>query len=61
MAHRQAIARAALAASLLRPDPISTPQSEIKDFHQRLDAVLVRCTRENIQVCPPPDSPQPLP
>lgn len=49
-AHQLAIAKAALSASLLRPDPTSLSRDEIAEFHSRLDKALSHCTPNNIQV-----------
>ena len=48
--HQNAIARASFAAGLLRPDFSAVSRDEIANFHQRLDAAVLRCTSRNIQV-----------
>ncbi len=50
MAHTLAIAKATLAAGLLQQDPKSVSREEINAFHKYLEAALVRCSPENIQV-----------
>ncbi|KAI9884978.1 MAG: kinase subunit of RNA polymerase II carboxy-terminal domain kinase I [Watsoniomyces obsoletus] len=49
--HQLAIAKAALSASLLRPDPVSISRDEISTFHSLLEAALTRCSPPNIQLC----------
>ena len=48
--HSLAIAKASLAAGMIRPDPISIPRTEIAHFHELLEAVLRQCSSTNIQV-----------
>lgn len=50
MAHQVAIAKASLAAGLLRPDPTSVARDEITALHTSLDRALAHCSRANIQV-----------
>ena len=49
-AHNLAIAKASLAAGLMRPDPLPVAKEELKKFHDFLDAVLEKCSPNNIQV-----------
>ena len=44
------IAKASLAATLLRPDPIAVPREEIAQFHLLLDKAITQCSPSNIQV-----------
>lgn len=44
------IAKASLAAALLRPDPISCTKEQAAAFHATLGEALLRCTGANIQV-----------
>jgi len=48
--HQIAIARASLAASLLRADPVPISRDEISNFHVLLDTTLAICSPPNIQV-----------
>lgn len=48
--HQLAIAKAALSASLLRPDPTSVGREEIANFHALLDSAVARCSPPNVQV-----------
>ncbi len=48
--HSVAIAKASLAAGMIRPDPISISKPEIARFHTLFEAVLERCSSANIQV-----------
>lgn len=48
--HQVAIAKASLAAGLLRPDPTSVARDEITALHTSLDRALAHCSRANIQV-----------
>lgn len=48
--HSLAIAKASLAASLMRPEPASVPKADVAHFHRLLDALLSRCTATNVQV-----------
>ena len=48
--HSLAIAKASLAAGMIRPDPTSIPKAEIAHFHILLEAVLKQCSSANIQV-----------
>lgn len=48
--HSLAIAKAALAAALMRPDPVSIPRAEISKFYDLLQNLLSRCSPTNIQV-----------
>jgi len=48
--HSLAIAKASLAAGMMRPDPTSIPRTEIAHFHVLLEAVLKQCSSTNIQV-----------
>ncbi|KAF6218933.1 hypothetical protein HO133_005476 [Letharia lupina] len=49
--HSLAIAKASLAAGMIRPDPTSVPKLEIARFHTLLEAVLRQCSSANIQLC----------
>ncbi|KAI5854318.1 hypothetical protein BZA05DRAFT_472938 [Tricharina praecox] len=49
--HAIAIARASLAASLLRADPAALTRDEISHFHSLLSTALSVCSPGNIQVC----------
>lgn len=49
-AHQVAIAKASLAAALLRPDPVSVGRDEIGRFHTHLEQALSKCTPSNVQV-----------
>ncbi|KAL3462571.1 hypothetical protein BJX64DRAFT_258964 [Aspergillus heterothallicus] len=49
--HQVAIAKASLAAGLLRPDPTSVSRDEITILHNYLDRALAHCSYANIQTC----------
>ncbi|KAL4864195.1 hypothetical protein BDV12DRAFT_176549, partial [Aspergillus spectabilis] len=49
--HEVAIAKASLAAGLLRPDPTSVTRDEITALHNTLDRALSHCSPANIQTC----------
>jgi len=51
--HQLAIAKAAFAASLLRPDTAVEPltRDAITHFHGLLDSALAQCSPANVQVC----------
>ncbi|KAL4918503.1 hypothetical protein BDW62DRAFT_181561 [Aspergillus aurantiobrunneus] len=49
--HQVAIAKASLAAGLLRPDPTSVSRDEITSLHSFLDRALSHCSPANIQTC----------
>ncbi|KAL2811334.1 hypothetical protein BJX63DRAFT_399350 [Aspergillus granulosus] len=49
--HQVAIAKASLAAGLLRPDPTSVTRDEITTLHSYLDRALSHCSPANIQTC----------
>ncbi|KAL2863314.1 RNA polymerase II-binding domain-containing protein [Aspergillus lucknowensis] len=49
--HQVAIAKASLAAGLLRPDPTSVSRDQITTLHNSLDRALSRCSPANIQTC----------
>ncbi|KAL4886256.1 hypothetical protein BJY04DRAFT_213787 [Aspergillus karnatakaensis] len=49
--HEVAIAKASLAAGLLRPDPTSISRDEITALHTTLDRALSQCSSANIQTC----------
>ncbi|KAL8804193.1 MAG: hypothetical protein Q9182_002735 [Xanthomendoza sp. 2 TL-2023] len=49
--HSLAIAKASLAAGLMRPDPKPVAKTDIAEFHRLLDALLAQCTAANIQLC----------
>ncbi|KAL4977071.1 hypothetical protein BDW66DRAFT_41993 [Aspergillus desertorum] len=49
--HQVAIAKASLAAGLLRPDPTSVSRDEITTLHTTLDRALSHCSPANIQRC----------
>ncbi|MCJ1434349.1 hypothetical protein MMC27_003717 [Xylographa pallens] len=46
-----AIAKASLAAGLMRPDPSSVPRDQITHFHELLEEALTQCSPTNIQRC----------
>jgi hypothetical protein len=48
--HSVAIAKAALAAGMIRPDPVSVSRTEMTQLHVLLQNLLSRCSRTNIQV-----------
>jgi len=48
--HSLAIAKASLAACMIRPDPISIPKTEIAHFHTLLEATLKQCSSDKLQV-----------
>ena len=48
--HTLAIAKASLAAGMIRPDPISISRNEIAHFHDLLEAALEQCSSSTIQV-----------
>lgn len=48
--HQVAIAKASLAAGLLRPDPTSVARDDITALHTSLDRALSHCSPANIQV-----------
>ena len=48
--HSVAIAKASLAAGMIRPDPTSISKPEIAHFHTLLEDVLEQCSSANIQV-----------
>jgi hypothetical protein len=52
-AHQVGIAKAAFAASLFAPDPSSgsVAKDEINKFHILLDAVILQCSPNTVQVC----------
>ncbi|KAL8720823.1 MAG: hypothetical protein Q9225_002377 [Loekoesia sp. 1 TL-2023] len=47
--HSLAIAKASLAASLMRPEPNPLSRTDIAQFHRLLDALLSQCSTTNIQ------------
>ncbi|KAI5799176.1 hypothetical protein DFH27DRAFT_86908 [Peziza echinospora] len=47
--HQVAIAKASLAASLLRADPAPVPRDDIATFHASLESALNHCSSANIQ------------
>ncbi|KAL9594441.1 MAG: hypothetical protein Q9219_007034 [cf. Caloplaca sp. 3 TL-2023] len=49
--HSVAIAKASLAAHLMRPEPKSLARNEITHFHRLLDALLLQGSAINIQLC----------
>ncbi|KAL4788525.1 hypothetical protein BJX76DRAFT_365777 [Aspergillus varians] len=49
--HQVAIAKASLAAGLLRPDPTSVARDDITALHSSLDKALSHCSPANIQTC----------
>ncbi|MCJ1398964.1 hypothetical protein MMC11_002166 [Xylographa trunciseda] len=49
--HTLAIAKASLAAGLMRPDPTSVQRDQITHFHKLLDEALTHCSPTNIQRC----------
>ena len=49
--HHMSIAKAAFAASLLRPDVTKINRDDIARFHQDIEACLSRCTAKTIEVC----------
>ena len=50
VSHSLAIAKASLAAGMIRPDPTSIPKPEIARFHTLLEDVLEDCSSAKIQV-----------
>jgi hypothetical protein len=48
--HQVAIARASLAAALLRADPTPISRDEIAGFHSLLENALNKCSVANVQV-----------
>lgn len=50
-AHSVAIAKASLAASLIRPEPGSLSRTDIAQFQNLLDVLLLQCSAANIQHC----------
>lgn len=48
--HSLAIAKASLAASLMRPDPTAVPRTDVAHFLQLIETLLSQCTATNIQV-----------
>lgn len=52
MNHQLGVARAALAAGLLRPDPSLPPikKDEMALFHALLDQAMAHCSPSNIEV-----------
>ena len=48
--HSLAIAKASLAASMMKPDPHPVPKAEISTFYGALEMVSVYCSSKNIQV-----------
>ena len=48
--HLVAIAKASLAASLLRADPVPVSRDDMNNFHALLDVALNQCSPANIQV-----------
>ena len=48
--HSLALAKASLAAGMMRPDPISIPRAETARFHDSLEALLKQCSAFNVQV-----------
>ncbi|CUS07481.1 unnamed protein product [Tuber aestivum] len=51
VSHQVTIARASLAAGLLRPDPTAVSRDEISSFHALLEQALSKCSPSNIQNC----------
>ncbi|KAL3478390.1 hypothetical protein BJX99DRAFT_224413 [Aspergillus californicus] len=49
--HQVAIAKASLAAGLLRPDPTSVSRDEITALHNTINGALSHCSSANIQTC----------
>ncbi|KAL8923065.1 MAG: hypothetical protein Q9172_003311 [Xanthocarpia lactea] len=49
--HSLAIAKASLAAGLMRPDPSAASKTDIVEFHRLLDALLLQCSTTNVQLC----------
>lgn len=50
-AHSLAIAKASLAAGMMRPDPVPLSRTEVSNFHTLLESVCTRCTPDNVQFC----------
>lgn len=50
MAQSLAIAKAALAASLFRADPISVPRATVDALFPLLHSTVTQCSRPNVQV-----------
>ena len=48
--HSLAIAKASLAASMMKPDPHPVPKAEISAFYDHLESLLEYCSSKNIQV-----------
>ncbi|CAK7265286.1 hypothetical protein SEPCBS119000_001434 [Sporothrix epigloea] len=46
-----AIAKASLAAVLLRPDPVSCSRTEIDEYARQLATTAARCSPANVQTC----------
>lgn len=49
-AHSLAIAKASLAAGMMRPDPVPVLRTEVSRFHTLLESLCTRCTPANVQV-----------
>ncbi|KAL8772758.1 MAG: hypothetical protein Q9209_002103 [Squamulea sp. 1 TL-2023] len=49
--HSLAIAKASLAAGLMRPDLSAASKTDIAQFHRLLDALILQCSTTNIQLC----------
>ncbi|KAI4210081.1 MAG: hypothetical protein LQ349_009500 [Xanthoria aureola] len=49
--HSLALAKASLAAGLMRSEPIGVSKTDIAEFHRLLDALLLQCSATNIQLC----------
>ena len=49
-AHSLAIAKASLAAGMMRPDPTPVTRAEVAQLHDLLEAALSQCTAASIQV-----------
>ena len=49
-AHHLTIAKASLAAALLRPDITKVGRDDLTAFHALLEAVVTTCTARNVQV-----------
>lgn len=48
--HSLAIAKASLAAGMIRPDPVSVSRTEVSQLHMLLQNLQSRCSHTNIQV-----------
>ena len=49
-AHSLAIAKASLAAGMMRPDPAPVARAEVAQLHDLLEASMSQCTPANVEV-----------